>query len=577
MIKRRRIIAYLIFLPAAVFVFFCPVFPQNPPPSTDSGAQAERYRLDTEEEKERLEYKQRKAPVEITEEKEEQPAPAGEAVSFTLKKINISGATVFNPEELFPIYQPYINKKVNFRDMETITKKIKAKYKAEGYATAVVYLPEQEITEGTIEIRIIEGKMGELNIEGNKQFSSSLIRKHIHLKKNDILNVKILQRDILRLNANPDLEIKTVISASHVPETSDVTLQIEENYPHHIGASFDNQGTRLTGKSRSAFTFRSSNLSGNLDTVYINTLLTSGSFGESVNYAAPLTTNGTRFGLDMTYFKMRLGKEYKPDDISGRTQIYTPYVSWELYLSELEEASFNLGMDIKSIKKKTYAKLSSNDQLRQPYFGFDFSKIDSWAGQTTFYPRFTFGTEHFWGASDRNHPTASRAGTGGFVFKYEQGLNRIQKMPWDTYLSLRSQFQAASRTLPSSEQIQLGGANSIRGYPEGDYLADMGGYLSSTWVFPMYLIPETWKVFNSETPLRRQIEPVIFVDIGGGKLKKTLSGEKYDKFLVGVGGGFRINFGRRFYLRLDWAESVGDRPTGGVGPSTFNLTFQSEI
>ena len=77
-------------------------------------------------------------------------------------------------------------------------------------------------------------------------------------------------------------------------------------------------------------------------------------------------------------------------------------------------------------------------------------------------------------------------------------------------------------------------------------------------------------------PLRHQIEPVFFVDVGGGKLKKILPGESRDKFLAGVGGGLRLHF-KFFSLRLDWAKAIGDKQTSGSGPSTFYFTFQSEI
>ena len=81
---------------------------------------------------------------------------------------------------------------------------------------------------------------------------------------------------------------------------------------------------------------------------------------------------------------------------------------------------------------------------------------------------------------------------------------------------------------------------------------------------------------GQELPLRYQIEPVFFVDVGGGKLNETLPGEREDKFLAGIGGGLRVNF-KYFSLRLDWAKSVGDKPTSGAGPSTFYFTFQSEV
>ena len=305
--------------------------------------------------------------------------------------------------------------------------------------------------------------------------------------------------------------------------------------------------------------------------------------GNSLSYTVPLGTYGTKFGLDATYFKMKIGKEFKPFDITGKTQIYTPHISWELALSEFSSANANVGLDIKSIQKETEGAITASDQLRIPYFGFDFAGTDSF-GQTSFSPKFDFGTSNFLGASSRNHTTAGRADTCGFFFKYEQYLRRIQRMPFKSYLVIQSQFQVASHTLPSSEQFQLGGENSIRGYPEGDYIADIGGNLkldwnlSPDWTFPFSLMPESWKLPYSDTPLRNQIEPIVFTDMGGGKLKTTLAGEKTEKFLMGMGCGFRIHFYNAAYLKLEWAKNVGGgRPTSGSGPSTFYISFQTEI
>jgi hemolysin activation/secretion protein len=149
-------------------------------------------------------------------------------------------------------------------------------------------------------------------------------------------------------------------------------------------------------------------------------------------------------------------------------------------------------------------------------------------------------------------------------------------MFFDSYMTIRTQLQIASHTLASSEQFQLGGADSVRGYPEGDYLADTGGVLSLDWVFPMYVIPKTWKLKGQDVPLRNQIEPVFFADVGGGKLKKILPGESKDKFLAGVGGGLRMNF-KSFAVRLEWAKAIGDKQTPGSGPATFYFTFQSQL
>jgi hemolysin activation/secretion protein len=459
--------------------------------------------------------------------------------------------------------------------MQAVSAKIESKYKEKGYLTTIVYIPEQDIRDGVIEIQIAEGKMGQLNVEGNKWFSGDFIKRFIHSKKNEILNIKTLARDILRLNKNPDLEIKAVLSPGKDPHTSDISLKVDGKFPWHAGFVEDNRGSRLTGKYRSMFTLRSSNISGLGDTVFVNTLLSASSFGESVSYNVPVGTYGTKLGVDITYFAMKLGKEFKSYDITGNTQIYTPHASWELALSEDSEAYANLGIDIKSVIKEMGGATTANDQLRIPYFGFDFSKMDA-TGQTSFSPRFDFGTSGFLGASRRDASKLSRPDSGGFFFKYEQSLNRLQKMFLDSYMYIRSRFQASSHTLAPSEQLQLGGADSIRGYPEGDYLADTGAVVNFDWVFPMYFIPKEWKLPGQDLPLRHQIEPVFFVDIGGGVLNKTLPGEKKEKFLAGIGGGLLVRF-KYLSLRLYWAGNVGDKPTSGAGPSTFYFTFQSEI
>ncbi|MFH1208289.1 MAG: POTRA domain-containing protein [Candidatus Omnitrophota bacterium] len=511
------------------------------------------------------------------EKRKEAPAPAG--ASFFLKKIKISGSTVFKPEDLQPLYQSYLDKKVSFQDLDEITKKIEDQYVLKGYLTVSVFIPEQDIKEGKVELRVVEGLLGKVTVEGNKWFSRALIEKFLHIKKNQPVNIPKLQKDILRLNQNPDLEVKTLLQAGEAKGTTDIALRATDRFPYHVGMGEDNQGTRLTGKYRASFYLRSSNLTGHFDSLFISNILSADTVGASAGYSLPVDTYGTQIGMDMTYFTMTLGKELRAYHITGVTQIYNPYISKELYLTENCQANATVGMEIKTIKKKIAGAISTNDQLRSPYFGFDLTKSDSFGGggETTFLPKFLFGTSHFLGASSRNHPSASRDKTGGFFFNYQQNLRRLQKMFWDSYISIRSFFQGTPYTLPSSEQCQLGGISSVRGYPEGDYLADIGGSISTDWIFPMYFIPKHWKLPGADMPLRRQLEPFVFLDAGLGMLNKVLPGEREHKFLMGMGGGFQFRFQKNFYVRTQWAKALGDQPAGGGGPSTFYLSCQVEI
>ena len=565
-LKKTILFFLLILLPLVL------AFAADPPVGSSPAAQGQRYEEDVRLGEEKLQKKKVKKPQVDVQEEEKPTAPS---ISFVLKDIKVTGVTILKDKELKPLYQQYLDKQVSQAEIESVMNKIKAAYIKKGYLTVIVFLPEQDINDGVLEIRVVEGKMGDLVIEGNKNFSEKLISKYIHLRKNELLNFKVLERDLLRLNQTSDLEVKAALTAGKEPQTSDITLKVSDSRPWHIGFTEDSQGTRLSGKYRTSIYLRSSNLTGNLDSLFLNALYSGNSSGQALTYVLPFDTQGTKFGIEVVNFESRLGKEYKSQNISGTTLIYNPYMNFELILNERFQVNANLGLDIKSIQKKTNGTRTSDDQLRMPYFGFSIIETDI-SGETDFTPNFTFSPPGFLGASKKNHPSASRAGTGGFFFNYNQGLNRTQRMPWDSYISMRSQFQIPTHTLPSSEQIQIGGFNSVRGYAEGDYLADLGGFMRTDWFFPMYLIPKDWKLADSATPLRNRIEPILFADVGGGKLKKTLSGEQHDKFLAGVGGGLRVRLYKKSVVILEWAKYVGDVPASGNGPATFNFIFQAE-
>jgi len=562
---------------AASLILIVPrcLYAQEVPRGEEPAAQAERFKETSGRDKERPWTKKKEiSPIEVSKEK---AAPLPSAGTFVLKEVAIAGATALRPAELQRAYEPYLNKEISIKELETIALAVETAYERKGYLTTGAYIPEQDIKDGKVEIKVSEGRMGALKIEGGRWFSPSLIEKYYHAKKSHILNVDVLQRDILRLNQNPDLEVKAVLSPGEISGTSDVTLQLQDKFPWHAGVGEDNQGTRLTGKYRTSYILRSTNLTGLADTLFVDALMSRDSFGESVSYSVPIGTYGTRVSVDASYFTMTLGEEFRDFDITGQAQIYSPRVTFEVALQESFQVFANAGIDIKSIIRKMSGSTTSDDQLRLPWCGLDLKIVDAFGGRTEFSPKLVFGRDDIFGACRKGDPLASRAGTGGSFVAYTQNLNRIQKMPFRSYLSIRSRCQLASHSLPSSEQLQIGGAYSVRGYPEGDYLADEGGFISTDWIFPLYVIPEDWRLKGQTVALRYQVQPVIFADFGGGRIQKVMPGERRSRFLMGAGGGVRLNFSL-FSLRAEWAAAMGgDKPTMGAGPSSFYLTFQSEI
>ncbi len=537
------------------------------PSGQDLEAQAERFRAEYSQDRQRVKETARPS-IGFDDKNQEIPAPA---TSFALTAVHVTGATIFDPARFDFIWKTYVGTTVANRDLQKIARMIKRVYMDLGYLSTLVYYPPQDVKNGEVEVRVVEGKRADLIVEGNTRNSTPSIAKYFHTYRGEPLDMGNIQKDMARLNSNQDMKVAAVLSPGAAPETVDVTLKVKETSPYHVSVGADNQGSRLTGRYRESLGFNTSNLTGNRDELSLNVVRTKMSSGEYVFYQVPVGTYGTKLGMDAGFFQAKLGQEYLAYDITTATQFYNPHASFELYQSQELKADLRTGLRLKSVEKKQASAILTDEKLRLPYAAVDVVETDP-KGQTNFSPEVSFNTPGMLGASRRDNPLASRAGTDTAFVKYAQSVSRTQVMPWSSYAVVKSQFQAASHTLPTSEQMQLGGVNSVRGYPEGDFLADMGANLNVDWHFPLYFVSPSAKLagFN----FREQLDPVLFFDMGQGRVYETTKTEIKEKFLAGVGGGFNIRIKNSALLKLQWAKAVGDKPIHGAGPSVFSVSFQ---
>ncbi len=560
---------------AGVLMCFCvkDAFAALPPLAAGQSleAQAERFHQEYSIEKRSREQKITKALIETEENEKEVDQPG---VSFELKAVHVSGMTIFDPERLTFVWKPYVGKKVDFRDLNNIVRLIKRVYRDLGYLTTTAYLPPQDINSGVVEISVVEGKRGNLSVEGNRYFSTPSIAKYFHTYRGEVMDMGEIEKDVSRLNQNKDLGVTTVLSTGENPQEVDMILKAQDYLPYHVSIGTDNQGSNLTGRFRRLVNISTSNLTGNEDNLTFNGAYSDLSQGNYLSYQTPVGTYGTKLGLDAGYFQGLLGQQYKSLDVTNYTEFFDPNASFELYQSEDTQVHLRSGMQIKHINKKIAFAQVTNEDLRLPYLALDIIRMDP-LGQTSFSPEISTSMPGFLGGSRGDNSRSSRPGVDKFFTKYDQYISRNQVMPWGSYMQIRSQIQFASRTLPTSEQLQLGGESSVRGYPEGDFLADSGGDMEAEWYFPMYGMPASWQLFG--TRLKNDIEPFIFYDMGGGRLIKVNSGETRTRFLSGTGAGVKIHLKKNMYLKLEWAVATGDDPIHGTGPSTFDVSFQAGI
>lgn len=94
---------------------------------------------------------------------------------FRLRKLEFEPSKFITPAELDEIAKKYIGKNVDIATLLQIVADINAIYTERGIVTGIATLPDQDPKDGTVKIKLTEGRLEKTTIEGNKQTRTDYI------------------------------------------------------------------------------------------------------------------------------------------------------------------------------------------------------------------------------------------------------------------------------------------------------------------------------------------------------------------------------------------------------------------
>jgi hemolysin activation/secretion protein len=132
--------------------------------------------------------------------------------------------------------------------------------------------------------------------------------------------------------------------------------------------------------------------------------------------------------------------------------------------------------------------------------------------------------------------------------------------------------------LTPQEELVLGGIDSVRGYPYGDYYADRGILANVELLVPPSFLPDDIKLPYAQNPLKKDVVGVLFFDYGFGYRRGGRDGEKTSDVMASVGTGLRIQLFNQAYLRLEWGVPLkfADDPISESATVRLHMTFNFE-
>ncbi|MCM8807060.1 MAG: ShlB/FhaC/HecB family hemolysin secretion/activation protein [Candidatus Omnitrophica bacterium] len=478
-----------------------------------------------------------------------------------IKKFKITGNKKVSLSEIEKITKEYEGKEITVSELKIISDKITEIYWNKGYITSFAYVPPQKIIDGIVEINVIEGKAGKIKIEGNKYYTNTFIENHFEkVKKEEVLNNRTLERSLLILNEYPKLNVNVNLTKGEELGLTDLIINVKEkSYPFNFSIFGNNYGSRYTGRPRVGFTFDLGNLTKHGDVLSLTGIgniqdLDSMNYYK-IGYTLPLMGTGAKIGVSWSHMKYMIDKELNPLEVEGKSDIYSLFLSYPFIRSRFQNLSLFASLNYKDMKNYLFEKtyLNSDDRYSTLEIGLQRDRLYTnshlyWTAKATF----GLGT-FFGGMSDEEYTNSSRPGLAdGTWIKLNIDVVDIFKIG-PTQLIARLSGQLTTDNLLTGEQMILGGPETVRGYPTGEYLGDYGYFVSLEWRTP--LIPGNFSI-------NKYANWAFFIDHGSVYKNDILPGEEKSHKATGVGAGLRIGVPNCFQLRFDAAKRIaGEEPS----------------
>ena len=152
---------------------------------------------------------------------------------FDVRGYQVAGNTVLSADN-FGVLTNYTGTNVDLPRLREGLAKLQTRYRELGYPTISVTLPPQKLTNGMVQVKVVEGRLTKINITGNRYFSDQNIRRALpSLSKDVLLNRKWFQPELDQANANRDRQIYPIIAPGPDPGTTELTLEVKDRFPLH--------------------------------------------------------------------------------------------------------------------------------------------------------------------------------------------------------------------------------------------------------------------------------------------------------------------------------------------------------
>lgn len=465
-------------------------------------------------------------------------------------------ATIFSEDELRTVLQDYTGRELSFNELQAAARKIGDYYRERDYL-AHAYLPPQTVRAGIVEIIVVEGRLGAIQIDPSSvtRLDPDLAIGIIQFRSGigEFLRPSRLSSAMEILNELPGVQATSTLAPGNSENESIALLKIENGPLINNTLTLDKGGSRSTGKKRALFTLAVDDPFGFGEQFSVVGLKTSGTSYFRFGAIMPVDYSGLILGINTSGLDYHVGGEFAAADLQGSAVTLGITASYPIKRSPEFSLTASATLDHKHMLDWGAGEVSNNKKIFVSTLGLSAMIKDNWWGGGTNRLGITASSGRINLAyhAEKFADDQATAGTHGLFTKISFTANREQPLQDKLILINNFRSQWSQPNLDGSEQFSLGGQDGIRAYPSGEAGGDVG------WINSLEL---HWQA-------RDQLELFSFYDLGRIILHnrlwdgwQTVPNQPNNYLLHGA--GFGINWALLSNLRLKavLAHILGNNP-----------------
>jgi len=516
-------------------------------------------------------------------------APAGPL--FRIDRFDVTGNTLLSLSDVDAVLAPFRGEGRSLDDVQKARDALQHRYEQDGFVTVAVAIPQQTIESGAVRLEVVEARLGAVTVrnEGVHWVSDRRIEGELrHTVPGAVVRQEDLQDDLVRANRWRDAHVRPELKAGQKPGEVDVAMIVDDNLPLHGTLAYHNDHTEGSPDTRMDAALSYTNLwglgheiggfyqfvpSSDFSDVQIwgGTYRMPMPWSEDQNlfayYAKSDTTNAAATGGGLAV----LGKG---TTTGGRYVVALPALrDWKI------THELSIGVDYKDIQN---AVTAPGVELVTPitYMPFTVAWSGTRVGDQAIHDGRLGLSFNFAGmveGGSKNDFQINRGGldpTSDVTGDYQivsLSLGQILRVPAilttlaaghfldlpvpaksfadDWTFDLRARGQIATQPLVATEQIGIGGTDSVRGYLDREKTGDNG------YVLEMELHTPSYRNFLGGR-FREQIQGTLFWDNAEVWLYEDPASPRMHSRLESFGVGVRAGFFETISTELFLAEPM---------------------